>query len=72
MIRRAIWFLIVFFFHVLSLLVVICFCAVYVNSNLGWIYGTILSVLIDAFIIQVLFSLLKSLFRELAGRREEK
>ncbi len=66
--KNFLWLSIVILFHVFSWYMIMCFFAVYVNSNLGWIYGTVLSILIDAFIIQILYSLIKSISRELARK----
>jgi hypothetical protein len=64
--RNMIWMVFVILFHFFSWYMIMCFCAIYVNSSLGWIYGTALSILLDAIVLQVSFSLLKSLFREIA------
>lgn len=66
--RTTIWLCFVITFHFFSWYMVICFCAIYINSNVGWIYGTSLSIVMDVFVIQVSYSLLKSLFRELARK----
>jgi hypothetical protein len=67
-VKNVLWIALVFLFHLFSWYMIMCFFAIYVNSNLGWIYGTALSVIIDALIVQITYSLVKSISRELARK----
>lgn len=52
--------------HMISWFFVMSFCTVYINSNKEWLYGCLISVIIDFFIVCPLFSIIKGLIRWLA------
>lgn len=57
------WYTIIFTVHLFCWYYALAFCGVYINSQSGWIYGSIISLLIDKCIIQMITPTVKTLMR---------
>ena len=66
MCRYITWTLIITLIHFTNWYFVMAFCAIYTNSNKGWIIGSLISIGIDIVLIRPIFSLTKTLMRLLA------
>ena len=66
--RYMLWFTYIFLIHLFCWYYVICFCAIYPNNSIPWIYGSIMSICLDLFIIGVFPSLLLATIRKIAKR----
>lgn len=62
-IRFFLWIIYITTIHLFSWYYVICFCAVYTKSSYGWLYGCIISLIIDIFFFEVIFQFILSMFR---------
>lgn len=51
---------------------VMAFCSVYINSNTGWLYGALISFVLETLVIWPAISLLKASFRFLIRKYPKK
>lgn len=70
--KYILWITLLTLTHLLCWWLAICFCAVYLNTNNGWFFGSLVSILLDFFIIQLSFSLIYSIIRMYALKKASK
>ena len=65
-IRYILWIVIFSTVHFVCWYFVTAFCAVFIHSNKEWLVGSIVSVIIDVFLMKPIFSISRTLLRLLA------
>ena len=71
-IRYLVWIITIVFIHFTNWYFVMAFCSVYINSNKGWLLGSIISIGIDVILIKPIISLIKTLVRLFAKKYPNK
>lgn len=66
--RYTIYSIVASFIHLTCWYFVMGFCGTYINSNYGWLYGSLISLGIDFFLVKPGLALLKAILRLLAQR----
>jgi hypothetical protein len=66
--RYYTWLSAIILIHLFTLYYVMCFCAVYLYSGIGWLYGCIISIVIETLIIELIFQIVLAMIREIVCR----
>lgn len=66
--RYIIWIVSVIIVHIFCWWMVLAFCAVYVNTNNGWLFGAIISIIIDFLAFQISLSFIYAVLRHFAKK----
>lgn len=70
--RYIIWGIITYLIHFFCWYFVMCFCGVYTNSNLDWLKGAFISLMISFIGIEGILLLLKTIFWNIAKNYSNK
>ena len=65
-IRYLVWITTILIIHFTNWYFVMAFCSVYINSNKGWLLGSLISIGIDVILIKPVISFIKTLVRLIA------
>ena len=70
--KYLLWLIIITLIHFTNWYFVMSFCAIYINSNKGWLIGSFISIGIDIILIKPVISTIKTLVRLLAKSYQNK
>ena len=70
--RYTLYLVLLLLIFLLSTYYAMCFCSVYLKSRSSWLYGGLLSIVIDIFGFRILFPAIKGLVRGLARKHQNK
>ena len=63
--RYRLWYCIIFLLHFGACYITMMFCSIHKNSSKAWLQGSLISLVLDLFIFQIVKTLIKGILRQL-------